>query len=146
MTERENNAPRLDRLTEALLDDLMAVSDEEIISEMLVDGDDPEAVSLEVSSTISEAIAQSGKAKLALARQEREKSHSINVTNNIILLPIDKKRAILGRFAEGQSSLKTKLTMAARRGGAAGLSEKEIDSILEDLRQLGLLDENGDLK
>ena len=56
-------------------------------------------------------------------------------------LPISRKQEILAQFAANDGRLRDRMTMAARKG--EGASEREIDDILRDLRDLGAIDDQG---
>ena len=55
-------------------------------------------------------------------------------------LPLDRKTALVAHFAKHPQSLLAKLTMAARNEAN---SEADLDSLLEDLLELGVIDDEG---
>lgn len=56
-------------------------------------------------------------------------------------LPLQQKQAIFDRLIEGDPQLQEKLTRAARKEDQ--FSERDLDSMLEALRELGVIDDEG---
>jgi len=56
-------------------------------------------------------------------------------------LSLTEKERIIDQFSENDPRLRGRLTLAARKG--QGASELEIDGVLEDLIELGVIDEAG---
>jgi hypothetical protein len=118
----------------------MSLSDAELLAEIEAEGLDPEKEAVRLRTMVGAATAQSGKARLVAARAEIARSAK-SARSNIHLLPLQERAAVLARFANDDSKLKSRLTMAARNGN--GITEQEMNSILADLRELGAIDEDG---
>ena len=56
--------------------------------------------------------------------------------------PVERKRALIQRFAKNDSALKQKLTLAARKGED---TEADMDSFIDDLIDLGIIDDEGNV-
>ena len=65
--KKERNA--LDRLADALVDDILNASDEEVLAEAEEDGIDPAKLSGHLREVFERAATEAGKAKLAAARR-----------------------------------------------------------------------------
>jgi transposase len=59
----------------------------------------------------------------------------------LVALSLDEKEQILQRFAANDRPLRERLTMAARNGD--GMTEGEVDDVLENLISLGALNPDG---
>lgn len=131
--------PTLNRLLDELADDLMNLSDAELLSELAEDGIDVDAEARAAREAIAGGEVRAGKLRLAAARIAVDRDRKARVVR--VPLHIDRRGEVLARFANDDAKLKSRLTMAARKG--EGLTEKEVDSILEDLRELGAIDDEG---
>lgn len=141
MTRKLNEEAKLLRLTDALVADLMSLTDEALLQETTEDGDDPEAVAVEVRTTLQAAVLREGKGRLAKARGSLDAARTARAGSVLLSLPLPRKQQILGQFAANDGRLRERLTMAARKG--EGASEREVDDILRDLRDLGAIDDEG---
>lgn len=141
MTRKPDNKPDLFRFADALVDDLMAVSDEDLLSEVREDGANPEALAKELREKIEARIAADNKARLASAREEMNAARAARASSGVVSLPLARKQQILGQFAANDGQLRQRLTMAARKG--EGASEREVDDILRNLLDLGAIDNEG---
>lgn len=141
MTHEPDNKPDLFHFADALVDDLMALSDEELLGEVREDGTDPEALAKELREKIEARIASDNKARLARAREEMNAARAARANSGVVSLPLARKQQILEQFAASDGQLRQRLTMAARKG--EGASEREVDDILRDLLDLGAIDDEG---
>ena len=141
MTRKPSDKPDLFHFADALVDDLMALSDEELLAEVREGGADPEALAKEFREKIEQKIAIDSKARLTTAREEMKAARSARASSAVVRLPSARKQQILGQFAANDGQLQQRLTMAARKG--EGASEREIDDILRDLLDLGAIDDEG---
>lgn len=123
------------------LNEIDALSDEELLAEAREAGQDPERVADELRSLISDLIKEQAKERLKSARALLNSRRAAPAVETANVLSFEKKQAILQGFADNDGRLRERLTMAARKG--EGASEREVDSILQDLRDLGAIDENG---
>ena len=133
-------ARQLGHAADALVDGLMDLTDEELLAEVREDGEDPDALAKQAADIISGAVLRTGKAKMAEARAAFE---AMNRQRSAAVLNFSpaQKRQILDRFIADDHELTKKLTIAARNGDA--LSEQELDSFLNDLLELGAIDDEG---
>jgi len=148
--DRDEAARRqLRRLAESMADDIVAMTDDEFLAEIKETGQDLDDLARRGERAIANGIAESGRRKLAAAREgaraaaARRKSSG---PSNVINLPLVEKRRILQRIAAKNSELRTKLTMAARHEEDGEISENDLNSLLEDLLDVGAIDEDGNTK
>jgi len=121
--------------------DVDALTDEELFAEAREAGEDPEQVADTLRSLIDALITEQAKERLRSARASLDVRRATTSASTANVLSFEKKQAILQGFADNDVKLRQRLTMAARQG--EGTSEREIDAILQDLRDLGAIDEDG---
>lgn len=139
MTAPENKRrEELDRLEDALVEDIFAASDQSILAEARQDGTDPEAVAAATRALFEKAVAARGKARLAAAKAaavaDRRRPAAV--------IPFDPAaaRRLLERAMARDPETAQKLTLAARKGkSASALSDEEVHGMLEDFQELGAL-------
>lgn len=131
--------PALHRLLDEMADDLLNLSDAELLAELAADGLDVDAEAAAARSAIAGGVARAGQVRLAAARTAVSRDRKARVVRPP--LRADRRDAVLAHFANDDPKLKSRLTMAARKG--EGVSEKEMDAILDDLRELGAIDDEG---
>lgn len=141
MIRKPTQAQGLFLFADALVEDLMALSDEELLSEVRDDGIDPEKLAGIVREQIQAAVVRENKACLVRARAELNVARAMRANANVVSLSLSRKQQILGQFAADDGRLRQRLTMAARKG--EGATEREIDDILKDLVDLGAIDDEG---
>lgn len=132
--------PPIGRLADELVADIMAMSDAELLAEVEAEGLNAEDEADRIRAIISTATARSGKSRLQAARAEIDRATGAG-RRQVHQLPLRDRAAVLARFANDDTKLKSRLTMAARNGD--GITENEMDDILADLRELGAIDEDG---
>lgn len=123
-----------------LADDILNLSDEEILKEAQDEFDD---VASEISSTriaINSAILKSNKSRLSAAKEQLEQKRKATNQNNILTLTLNDKRALIHQAKESVHSL----TLAARN--EEEMSDSDINGVLQDLIDLGVIDEDGNIK
>ena len=98
----------------------------------------------EMRELITAASLEHGRSRLLAARQALDRTRQARSGENVVQLPLDRKQQILSQFAANDGQLRSRLTMAARQG--VGASEREIDDILRDLRELGAIDDDGNIR
>ena len=140
MSQSDRPVPPIVRLADELVADIMSMSDAELVAEVGKGGLSPDREAERTRSIISGVIAQAGKARLKAAREKIDGSRT-SFRGQIHQLPLRDRAAVLVRFANDDAKLKSRLTMAARNG--EGVTEKEMDDILADLRELGAIDDDG---
>jgi hypothetical protein len=131
----------LEHIEDALVETLMNASGDELRAEMTAAGVDPDTCIAEMDSAIASARADSARQRLEGARAAltawRAKS---GLTGDV---EREAARARLQRLRSGDRALDEKLMMAARKG--EGLSERDLEGLLEDLAELERLErEDGD--
>ena len=135
---KERNA--LDRLADALVDDILNASDEEVLAEAEEEGIDPAKFAGHLRQVFERAATEAGKSKLAEARRGAAKARRTGA-RVVRIDPADARRRYGAMIAQ-DPELNEKLTLAARKG--EGQSERDIDSAIEDLTELGAFDEEDD--
>jgi hypothetical protein len=130
----------IDRLADELVADIMIMSDAELLAEVEAEGLSAEDEAGRIRGIVSGAITRAAKSRLKAARAEIDRAARIP-RGQVHQLPIRDRAAVLVRFANDDAKLKSRLTIAARNG--EGITEKEMDDILADLRELGAIDVDG---
>ncbi|MDO9103670.1 MAG: hypothetical protein Q7U57_01780 [Methylovulum sp.] len=133
---------QLDRLTESLVNDIIELSDEEILSEAQEQFDDPAEELDRLRKIIKAALIQANKNKLAEAKKQVNNYKSQTLKNNVITLPISEKRKAIESFTNQDPELKDKLTLAARKGEGIK-TENDVEGMFEDMAELGIIDHEG---
>ena len=127
-------------LREELAADVMGTSDEEIFAEVRDHAVDPEAAASRVASVLQRAILDSGKEKMAAARESLQKQDAAKDCREPI--DISKARALLEKAARSDAYLEQRLTLAARNGDS--LPDGDFQTLVEDLLELGILMDEAD--
>jgi hypothetical protein len=136
MTERQNKQREaIDRLEDALVDDILAASDEDILAEAREDGTDPEAVAAAMQALFEQAL---GKVRLAAAKAAVAAERRRPAADVIPLDPAAARR-MLDRALARDPETASRLTMAARKARGAILSDEEVRGLLQDFQELGAL-------
>ena len=138
--DKKKERDALNRLADALVEDILNASDEEVLAEAEEDGIDPGRLAGHLRDVFERAVADAGKQKLAAARQgagnaRRSRAPVVRIDH------ADARRRFEAMIAE-DPKLTEKLTLAARKG--EGQSDRDIDSAIEDLAELGAFDEEDD--
>lgn len=133
---------QLERLADTLARDVDRLTDEELLREAAEDYGDPEKATLATKNLIQEAISEHGKRRLAAARKAYQ-AQSARGGSKVFELPTERKRELVERFASNDNQLRERLTMAARNQEDL---EADIDSFLEDLIELGVIDDEGNVR
>lgn len=127
-------------LSDVLVEDLMNLTDDELLAEVASEGLNAEAEAARLRASFAVTLVQTGKARLdrakAAAAQERGSRPAGYQTPRV-----QNPDVVLGRFANDDAKLRSRLTMAARNG--EGASERDMESALADLRELGAIDDEG---
>ncbi len=137
----ENNRDKLPMtVANILVDDILEASDEEILDEANETYDDIDSEVKKTKNLIYSAVMKSRKSRLAIIKKELNKNKSKRLDNNILSLLVNDKRKLIEDLKKSNESL----TLAARNEEA--MSEVDINSAIQDLIDLGVIDENGDRK
>jgi hypothetical protein len=129
---------KLDRLGEALAKDLDTLSEHELSEEIAADSDIEKTVN-HMRQLVESAITEAGRRRLAKARQGY-KAVAEKQRSKVIQLPLSRKKELVAHFAHNAGALPERLTLAARNEDN---SEADLDSLLEDLLELGVIDDEG---
>ena len=147
MSKKQNEASeKLERLCNALTDDIDAMSDEELLAELEEAGEDANDIGNRTAGVIAYAVTNVGRRKLAAARTGYEaERHQTGHGSNVSHWPVSRKRALIQSFAQKDNELEQKLgvTLAAREGKD---TDADVDSLIEDMIHLGLIDDEGNAK
>ncbi|MGA8399541.1 MAG: hypothetical protein WB697_06610 [Stellaceae bacterium] len=137
MTDRaDNERQALSRLKAALIDDILAASDESILAEAKQDGLDSRAVAAGVRALFEKTVEAGNKAALAVAKAAVAADRRRSAT----VVPFDPAagRRHLGRLLEQNPDTARTLTIAARKGSSGDFSDDEVQGLLEDFEDLGI--------
>lgn len=129
----------LDRLADALVEDILSASDKDILAELRETGSDPERHAADMRARFEKSLIAANKRRLAAARAGVAASH-LPAGMPVPAIDIGVARARL-RAALNVPGVGQKLTLAARK--ESELSDADILSMLDDLRELGVLPEDG---
>lgn len=143
--DKSNDDFALDRLAESLVDDILNMTDEEMLAEITADGENPERIAQDARNVFERAVMTCRKAKLTAAKKavlsDRQQS------SKIFQLDPGVARQKLDKILKQHPETRNKLTLAARNEG--DLSDRDISSMLQDFEELGVIspinkkDENG---
>lgn len=129
----------LQRLNEALVEDILGASDEALLAEVRQDGQDPERIAAAARTLFEKAVLRASKLRLlraqaAVAADRRAHSQAA--------VPDDPAaaRRRLERLLARHPDAARKLTLAARKGQSGELSDEEVCGWLEDFEELGITD------
>jgi hypothetical protein len=122
-------------LAQALVADLLELGDAELLRELAEEGTDPEQEAGASRAIIAAALIQTakglerpvGKSTSLLDPHLRDEGNS-------------RARSVHERLASNDDMLANEITLAARNG--RGLSRRELEDIVESLRELGALGED----
>jgi hypothetical protein len=135
MTE-DKDREALQRLDKALIEDILTMSDDEILAEVREAGDDPEAVAAEARALFEKTVVATQKARLTAAKAAAAADRARSAPD----LPSDPTEA--RRLLERVLATHQDLSTAARKGRNATLSDEEVFGLLQDIRDIGIpLDE-----
>ncbi|MDX8128111.1 hypothetical protein QLH52_12520 [Methylomonas sp. OY6] len=131
---KTNNRSDLDRLATSLVDEILSMSDEELLAEAKENGEDSKLIAQAGRNILERASMASGKSKLAAAKNavQAMRLRATSVSN----LEPGKARQKLDSILAQHPETRSKLTLAARKG--EGLSDEDVRGMLEDLEELGL--------
>jgi hypothetical protein len=139
MTKKRLQSDRdaVQRLEDALIEDVLGASDEDIRAEARADGIDLERQAESMRSMFEREIVQAGKEKMAAARSGLAAYRS--GSSQIVSPPSGFARPGTRRITEAQ-----RLTMAARN--ASEQTERDLEGIEEDIAELKALQEEQEKK
>jgi hypothetical protein len=135
MTEPKEAQEALHRLRQAMVEDIMEASDEEILAQFAEDVGSPEENAARMRALFEKAVLRANKGRLQAARAGVAAS---KVSSAASVIPIGEARARLRQALDAQAHDKS-FTLAARKENE--LSDADVLDMLEAMRELGLLDE-----
>jgi len=127
-------------LMDALAAEVESASDRELLDDAAAAGLDANAESNRVRGLLLGAVVRAKKERLADAVKARRKNVPLASTGRIPMAPSD-RRAFLMQTLEDRSQMKEALGILQHRDLAA-LSDADIESVLKQLKALGLLGED----
>ena len=140
MTNKQEQAlEKLQRLCNALADDLDSLSDDDLLAELGEFGENVDGIATQTSNLVAETVQSVGRRKLAVARAAYT-AHTTSQRSNVSEWPVERKRFLLQQFAQNDNTIKQELTLAARNRKD---EEVDLDSFIEDLIELGVIDDEG---
>jgi hypothetical protein len=140
MTNNQHDKPLPKAVIDLLVEDILESSDEEIIQEAQKEYGDATVHAHKTKKIIISAIIKSNKSRLVYAKQQIQKSHSDTLKGNVMSLSLVCKQQLIAQAKKSRSNL----TLAARNADA--MTECDIDSMLQDLLDLGVIDGEGNFK
>lgn len=136
-----DKAATYDRIIEAMLQNVDELTEKELLLEGIEEYGSEESISAAFGDVVDSVMHQIGTTKLKRAKEGYLKAiKSTLVRPNILMLPLGEKRKLIEQAVlagEGQ------ITLAARE---ALQSEDDIDSILQDFIELGLVTDVEDIE
>ena len=135
--KKNSKRSSLDRLAQVLVEDILGATDAEILEEAKEDGVDPAATAARLEGIYKRALADAGKSRLAAAKAAVEDHRPRPRPGTRVPLDASAARARLQSILDRDPETRAKLTLAARKG--EGLSDADVQNMLEDLEELGIL-------
>lgn len=129
-----------DRVSDLLVDEILALSDEEIMAEAQEEYENMEEEAKKIHGLIQKALFSYGKSRLKKAKLEFQEQKT-KARGNLRINSLEKKIAIIKRLNSANDNISRKVTMAARK--EEELSERDLDIYLQSAYELGLIDEEG---
>ena len=140
-TKEQVGEQQQQRLIDALVEDILETSDDEILREAAEDYDDPDEVVARMKLLFDQAVEEVGKSRLGAAQARvRDRRRSASSIPDFLKLSVEEKRVLVGQMFEVASALGYPVTGAARNEG--NLQESDLDAMLEAFDQLGLFQED----
>lgn len=138
MTKEQKTAhEKLERLSNALADQIDSLTDEEILAEAIEAGEDVDAIAARTKELIESVVKEVGRRRLSNARASYDAQKAIR-RSNVLAWPLEKKRALIKKFSKRAGAPEIKFTRAARKEED---SESDLNSYLEDLIELEIIDD-----
>lgn len=142
MTGKNDKAARpLARLADSLAEDIFNVSDEQILAEFREDGGDPDQNAVEMRVLFEKSLLTVNKARMASAKAGAATSRHVPKEQTANIVNIADARTRL-RTVLARADTIPGLTLAARKENE--LSDADVLGMLEELAELGLLEDNDD--
>lgn len=133
---KKEKTDKLDRLVDSMIDDIQEMPDEEVLELAIENYGGIKQLITNFNSAVEKAEKIAKVRRFEAPKEKLGTSHSPTNSAKIINLPLDQKKSILEMIRRN----KLITTLAARN---ATDYEADIDTMLEDLVDLGVIDENG---
>lgn len=127
-------------VADMLAEDILKLSDAELLKEAKEDFNDVASEVSKARNAINSAILKSRKARLFAAKVQLENKRSTTNQSNVLKFTLNDKMSLINQAKKSVKSL----TLAARNEDE--MSESDINGMLQDLVDLGVIDENGNIK
>lgn len=134
MSAKKRPVEMLDHLTNALVEEILSTSDNDILKEVADDNGNVKAEADKVRAVYEKARTSMSKKRLVLAKDAILKEKTLTNGPSIIN-PRNARRILEGILLEHPEAAK-EFTLAARK--EQELSDSDVVSMLEDLQELGL--------
>lgn len=138
MSRPTDNGPKsMPRIADLMSEDIMNASDDEVLSEFIEDGGDPEKLAAELRQLFDATALKLNKGKLAAAKAgaaTNRQTFGLRSASN----PTEARRRL--RLILSRTGVPAELTLAARN--ESELSDADVLGILDDLKELGFLPED----
>lgn len=123
----------LDRLAAALVEDLAAASEKDILAEFVEDGGDPNMLAAEMTALFERTHLESNKSRLLAAKAGAARARAATLPSRTTDMTAARHRlhGVLQSLPETE-----RLTLAARK--ESEMSDADVAGLLEDLRALGI--------
>jgi hypothetical protein len=134
-TTPKDASEALRRLAESLAEDVLNAPDNEILEDAAESYGDPDKLAADMLRLFDKTVTEEGKARLAAARAAvaADRGRTARVAR---LDPAEARRRLQQAITADPETAR-KLTLAARKG--EGLSDNDVQSMLEDLEELGVI-------
>jgi hypothetical protein len=123
---------KLVRMDDLVMNDLLAISDDELLAEAMEDGVDVAAVGAAGRQAFERAVLAAGKLKLQRIREEM----ASDATRKVVPINVKAARSELQGILSRNRDAANKLTMAARNQSG---DVQDDEGILEDFVELGVI-------
>jgi hypothetical protein len=133
-----NEKDKLNRIYDELAHQILEASPEELKNSFIEMGENPDEIVARNQKTLASAIAKSRRNRLEAARvamDEERKEQSAKVLH----IPAGQRRSKLQSIL---SNPDIPQTLAARSATGSAMSDEEVDSLLGDLLELGIVGDN----
>jgi hypothetical protein len=140
MTVKRSNRAALDQLANALVENILNATDKEVLAEAHEDYENPAQAATNARALFETAVAVVAKRKLTAAKAAV--AADLGSPRTVIRLDPSQARRRLERMLARDPETASKLTLAARKG--QGLSDEDVQGMLEDLEVLGIPPDSDD--
>jgi hypothetical protein len=141
MNRPKSDTEKLNSLLDALEESILKTSGAEIIEEIRQEGKDPEAAANDVQQLIAAQIKQHRRKKLREAQEGYQKAAAAS-SRRPVAIPDSpaERRLLVASVLSRRPDVPTEITVSWREGRYA--SDDDVASLLEDLADLGFLEED----